>query len=153
MCYSPWCCCRKADPFQGPKLGSCLTLRNELSEETHVLTKQESLLGQGPPTLLQQLKHIVHISSKICGHWCHTVAWNHPSLNHLNQRQRLCIRPFLLPSPNPPWLVNIYQHTLASSNPKPIKYFQASRFPLLLGTLWNISQILKFLLLLFILWL
>ena len=34
-------CCRKADPFQGPKLGSCLTLGNELSEETHVLTKQE----------------------------------------------------------------------------------------------------------------
>ena len=31
--------CRKRDPFQGLKLGSCLTLRNELSEETHVLTK------------------------------------------------------------------------------------------------------------------
>ena len=40
-------CCRKADPFQGPKLGSCLTLRNELSKETHVLTKQEILLGKG----------------------------------------------------------------------------------------------------------
>ena len=38
---------RKPDPFQGPKLGSCLTLRNELSEETHVLTKQEILLGKG----------------------------------------------------------------------------------------------------------
>ena len=35
------------DPFQGPKLGSCLTLGNELSEETHVLTKQEILLGKG----------------------------------------------------------------------------------------------------------
>ena len=34
-----WLCCRKGDPFQGPKLGSCLTLGNELSEETHVLTK------------------------------------------------------------------------------------------------------------------
>ena len=33
-------------PFQGPKLGSCLTLGNELSEETHVLTKQEILLGK-----------------------------------------------------------------------------------------------------------
>ena len=32
-------CCRKRYPFQGPKLGSCLTLGNELSEETHVLTK------------------------------------------------------------------------------------------------------------------
>ena len=31
----------------GPKLGSCVTLGNELSEETHVLTKQEILLGKG----------------------------------------------------------------------------------------------------------
>ena len=41
-----WPCCRKTDPFQGPKLGCCLTLGNELSEETHVLTKQEILLGK-----------------------------------------------------------------------------------------------------------
>ena len=27
-------------------MGSCLTLGNELSEETHVLTKQEILLGR-----------------------------------------------------------------------------------------------------------
>ena len=40
-------CCSKEDPFQGPKLDSCLTLRNELSEETHVLTKQETVLGMG----------------------------------------------------------------------------------------------------------
>ena len=40
-------CCRKRYPFQGPKLGSCLTLGNELSEETHVLTKQEILLEKG----------------------------------------------------------------------------------------------------------
>ena len=42
-------CCRKEDPFQGPKLGSCLTriVGNELSKETHVLTKQEILLGRG----------------------------------------------------------------------------------------------------------
>ena len=40
-------CCRKRDRFQGPKLGSCLTVRNEVSEETHVLTKQETLLGRG----------------------------------------------------------------------------------------------------------
>ena len=38
---------QKRDPFQGLKLGSCLTLRNELSEETHVLTKQEILLEKG----------------------------------------------------------------------------------------------------------
>ena len=28
-------------------MSSCLTLRNELSEETHVLTKQETLLARG----------------------------------------------------------------------------------------------------------
>ena len=42
-----WSCCRKGDPFQGPKLGSYLTLGNELSKETHLLTKQEILLGKG----------------------------------------------------------------------------------------------------------
>ena len=41
-------CCRKVDPFQGPKLGSCLIFRNELFKETYVLTKQEILLGKGP---------------------------------------------------------------------------------------------------------
>ena len=40
-------CCMKRDPFQVLKPGSCLTLRNELSEETHVLTKQEILFGKG----------------------------------------------------------------------------------------------------------
>ena len=39
-------CCRKGDTFQGPKVGSYLTLGNELSKETHVLTKQEILLGK-----------------------------------------------------------------------------------------------------------
>ena len=43
VCY----CFRKWEHFQGPKLGSCLTLGNELSEETHVLTKQENLLRKG----------------------------------------------------------------------------------------------------------
>ena len=40
-------CCRKGDPFQGPRKGSWLTLRSELSEDTHVLTKQKTLLGRG----------------------------------------------------------------------------------------------------------
>ena len=45
----PWLCCRKRDrPFPGPKCGSYLTFRNELSEETHVLTKQETLLTSRP---------------------------------------------------------------------------------------------------------
>ena len=34
--------------FYGPNMGSGLTLRNELSEETHVLTKQKMLLGKDP---------------------------------------------------------------------------------------------------------
>ena len=42
-----WICCRKGDPFQGPRVGFCLTLGNQLSKETHVLTKQETLLGTG----------------------------------------------------------------------------------------------------------
>ena len=34
-CWVIWqFCCKKADPYQGPKLGSCLTLGKELSEET-----------------------------------------------------------------------------------------------------------------------
>ena len=41
-------CCRKGDPFQGPRAGSCLTLRNELSKETHALSKQE-IIGEGTP--------------------------------------------------------------------------------------------------------
>ena len=40
-------CCKEGDPFQRPKLGFCLALGNELSEETHALTKQEILLGKG----------------------------------------------------------------------------------------------------------
>ena len=39
--------CRKGDLFQGPEVGSCLTPRNEFSEETHMLTKQEISLGKG----------------------------------------------------------------------------------------------------------
>ena len=38
---------QEGDPLKGPKVGSCLTLGNELSEEMHVLTKQETLLGRG----------------------------------------------------------------------------------------------------------
>ena len=37
---------RKGNPFQSSKGDSCLTLRNELSKETHLLTKQETLLGR-----------------------------------------------------------------------------------------------------------
>ena len=52
----PWSWChflmdagvaRRGTPFQSSRMGSCLTLGNELSEETHVLTKPEILLGKG----------------------------------------------------------------------------------------------------------
>ena len=38
---------RERPPYRAPRAGSCLTLGNELSEETHVLTKQKILLGKG----------------------------------------------------------------------------------------------------------
>ena len=41
-------CCRKQNPFQGLRVGSCLTLRNELPDETHELIKQETSLGRCP---------------------------------------------------------------------------------------------------------
>ena len=41
-------CCRKGDPFQGPKLGSCLTLGNELSEETQA-DKARDFIVNGHP--------------------------------------------------------------------------------------------------------
>lgn len=40
-------CCRKGDSSQVLRVGCCLTLRNELSAETHMLTKQENVLGWG----------------------------------------------------------------------------------------------------------
>ena len=40
-------CRRTGDPFQGPRVDFSLTLGNELSGETPVLTKQEPLLGRG----------------------------------------------------------------------------------------------------------
>ena len=38
---------QESGPLPGPETGLCLTLGNELSEETHLLTKQEILLGKG----------------------------------------------------------------------------------------------------------
>ena len=38
---------QEGGPLPGPESGSCLTLGNELSEETHLMTKQETLLGRG----------------------------------------------------------------------------------------------------------
>ena len=42
-CLGAWTVAGRGTPFQGPRMGSCLILENELSEEIHVLTKQETL--------------------------------------------------------------------------------------------------------------
>ena len=42
-------CCRKGNPFYDLRVGSYLTLGNELSKETHVLTKQEIFIQKGHP--------------------------------------------------------------------------------------------------------
>ena len=34
-------CCRKRDPFQGLRVGSCLTLGNELSKDRYKMTKKK----------------------------------------------------------------------------------------------------------------
>ena len=47
--FSSNCYRKTVTPSRPPprkKVGSCLILRNELSEETHGLTKQETLLGR-----------------------------------------------------------------------------------------------------------
>ena len=41
-----WHCCRKGDPFQGLKLGSCLTLGKEFSEEIRA-DKARDFIGNG----------------------------------------------------------------------------------------------------------
>ena len=42
------CYCGKGDTFQGPRVGSCLTLRNELSEET-CADNTRDFIGKGHP--------------------------------------------------------------------------------------------------------
>ena len=44
----PYTCCRKEDPFQGLRMGSCLTLGNELS------AKAKDIIGKGCPGREQQ---------------------------------------------------------------------------------------------------
>ena len=48
-------CWRKGEAFQGLRLGSCLTLGNELSRDT-CANKARSFLGKGCPGGKQQIK-------------------------------------------------------------------------------------------------
>ena len=47
---------RKGNPFQSSKGDSRLRLRNELSKETHLLTKQETLLGRNAQAEARMVK-------------------------------------------------------------------------------------------------
>ena len=52
-------CCRKGDPFQGPRVGSCLSFRNELSKDLEFLTlvdKARDFTGKGRPGGEQQVR-------------------------------------------------------------------------------------------------
>ena len=40
---------QEGGPLPGPRVGPCLTMGSELSEETHMLTKREILRGRSPP--------------------------------------------------------------------------------------------------------
>ena len=49
LLFFPWdyaLLCRKGGAFQGPRVDFCPTLRNEVSKETHMQTKQKISLGR-----------------------------------------------------------------------------------------------------------
>ena len=46
----------RGNPFQGPRPGSCLTLENELSKVTLLLTKEETLLRRGAQVESRRVK-------------------------------------------------------------------------------------------------
>ena len=59
-------CCRKGDPFQGLKLGSCLTLGNGLSEETHADNARD-IIGNECPGGEQEGQGTQENCSAVCG--------------------------------------------------------------------------------------
>ena len=59
-------CCRKVDPFQDLRVGSCRTLKNALIEETHMLTRQETVLGKDTPVV----KKAEHRRTDALELWC-----------------------------------------------------------------------------------
>ena len=46
--FHSYCCYQKRGSCQGWRVGSCLTLRNELSKETTYRDKEKNLIGKGP---------------------------------------------------------------------------------------------------------
>ena len=49
-------CYRRGDFSQGLRVGSRLTLQNELSKETHMLTKQQTLSGKSAQLVDRKVK-------------------------------------------------------------------------------------------------
>ena len=47
--YKTIYCCRKGDPFQDPRVSSCLTLGSESSEETTQADEARDFIGEGTP--------------------------------------------------------------------------------------------------------
>ena len=66
---SYWECCRKGDPFQGPKLGSCLTLRKELSKEIRA-DKARDFIGKGTQVESSRVRE-----PRRTALWCGSQSW------------------------------------------------------------------------------
>ena len=61
------CCVEEGGPLPWPRMGSCLTLGSELSEEMHILTKQEALL-EGAPRLRNPGELLCHMPCSLQFH-------------------------------------------------------------------------------------
>ena len=60
------------------EVGSCLTLRNELSKETHVLTKQETSLQRGAQVEIRRVRNpgglLCHVAGSL-EFYCNRVSF------------------------------------------------------------------------------
>ena len=82
--------CRKRDPFQGLKVAPSLTLGNELSEETLVLTKQEILLGKG--TRVESSR----VREPLCGFMVMGLVSQLPLANHFDSESFMMVLPLFI---------------------------------------------------------
>ena len=91
-----WTYCRKGDPFQDPKLGSCLTLGNELFKETHMLTKQEILLRKGSrvesSSLREPMRTALPCDSAVSGFMVMGLVSRLSLANHSNSESFLVVQ-------------------------------------------------------------
>ena len=85
-------CCGKGDHFQGLNMGSCLTLGNELSEETHALAKQETLLGWGARTGSSKSGN----PGELLCHEAHSLRFHSDRLDSRLSRPVILLGPYLV---------------------------------------------------------